>query len=389
MGRCVFLFILMAGNTVMAEDAQLQIRIDSSGAYLRVELENSLYRAVIRTNQGGACGIEHAIRDWVIKAADEDQVDNYIDACAQRGPLIRAEVVHDGPGRKTLRGEYENCPQGSGDNSAVIEYSIFPDSPVIRVDYLRYPNSWANTVDLGTPGGTRKGEFRFFGQREYAVQVRDIVGYPESYWNTYDGGEYRDDPLYGGPLNYKDHLIMAVGNPENGRGFGRVMPVFDQGERGGMRIVKLLFDRGFETFPRTGQGFAPSFTGYLFVFTEGLDEAARMGQRIVDGWVGEETSTVVESAGEATIPDGYELYPNSPNPFNGPTLIGYRIPQRLHVQLEILDELGQSVACLVDRIQEAGVHQITFHASGLTSGVYFCRLRTGGFTRTGKMTLVQ
>lgn len=266
----------------MAEDAHLQIRIDSSGSYPRVELENSIYRAVIRTNQGGACGVEHAIRDWVIKAADEDQVDNYIDACAQRGPLIRAEVVYDGPERKTLRGEYEDCPQGSGDNSAVIEYSIFAHSPVIRIDYLRYPSSWANTVDIGTPGGTRRGEFRFFGQREYAAQVRDIAAYPESYWNTYDGGEYRDDPPDGGPLNYESHVIMAVGNPENGRGFGRVMPVFERERQGGMRIIKLLFDRGFETFPRTGQEFAPPFTGFLFAFAEGLDEAVEMGQRIVD-----------------------------------------------------------------------------------------------------------
>jgi hypothetical protein len=75
---------------------------------------------------------------------------------------------------------------------------------------------------------------------------------------------------------------MAVGNPGNGRGFGRVMPVVESGS-GGARIVKLLFNRGFETFPRTGQGFALPFTGYLFVFTAGLDNAIQMGQRIAAG----------------------------------------------------------------------------------------------------------
>ena len=281
--------ILMMGNAGMAEDEQLRIRIDSSGTYLRVGLENSLFRAVMRTNRGGECGIEHAIRDWIIKDAGEDQVDNYIDACAQQGPLVQAEVVYDGAERKTLRAKYEGCSlrddnsgySRRGDNSAVSEYSIFPNSPVIRVDYLRYPDSWANTVDIGTPGGTQHGEFRFFGQPVFAAQVRDIIAYPESYWNTYDGGKYCDDPSDGGSLNYKGHLIMAVGNPENGRGFGRIMPVFVPGEQGGAQIVKLLYDRGFETFPRTGQGFAPPFTGFLFLFTEGLDEAIRMGQRII------------------------------------------------------------------------------------------------------------
>lgn len=240
--NCVWvaLLILMVGKVAIAEDAQLRIQIDSSDTYLRVELENSLYRAVIRTNNGGACGIEHAIRDWIIKTAGEDQVNNYIDACAQRGPLVRAEVVYDGPERKTLQAEYADCPQDGHNNSAVIEYSIFPNSPVVRVDYLRYPEKWANTVDLGTPGGTQMGVFRFFGQQAFAAQVRQIVPYPESYWNTYDGGQYRNDPLDGGPLNYNGHLIMAVGNPKNERGFGRIMPVFEQSNRGGTRIIKLL-----------------------------------------------------------------------------------------------------------------------------------------------------
>ena len=373
----------------MAEDAQLRIHIDSSAAYLRVELENSLFRAEMRTHRGGACGIEHAIRDWVIKAVSEDQVDRYIDACAHRGPLIRAEVVYDGTERKTLHAEYEDCPQGAGNNSAVIEYSIFPNSLMIRVAYLSYPGSWANTVDLGTPGGTHRGEFRFFGQQEYADQVRDITAYPESYWNKFDGGKYRDDPLDGGPLAYKGHLIMAVSNPENGRGFGRIMPVFDFRSQGGARIVKLLWNHGFETFPRTGQGFAPPFIGYLFLFTEGLDEAIRMGQRIVDGRIGEAASTAVASVDKGMIPDTCELYRNYPNPFNVQTLIRYRIPQRLSVQLELFDELGQRVASLVDQVQEAGIYQITFKAAGLASGFYFYRLRTGGFEKTEKMLFLQ
>jgi hypothetical protein len=82
-------------------------------------------------------------------------------------------------------------------------------------------------------------------------------------------------------------MIMAVGNPENGRGFGRVMPIFKRGERGGVRIVKLLsgqtFDgQGIETFPKTGQPYAPAFSGYLFVFQEGLDRAVEGGKALVD-----------------------------------------------------------------------------------------------------------
>ena len=107
----------------------------------------------------------------------------------------------------------------------------------------------------------------------------------------------------------------------------------------------------------------------------------RMGQRIVDGRIGAAAPTAVASVDKAMVPAGHELYRNDPNLFNDQTLISYRIPQRLSVQLELFDELGQRLASLVDQVQEAGTHQLTFNAAGLTSGVYCYRLRTGGFEK--------
>jgi len=152
---------------------------------------------------------------------------------------------------------------------------------------------------------------------------------------------------------------------------------------------KRVFNRGFETFPRTGQVFAPPFTGYLFLFTEGLDEAIRMGQRIVDGRIGETASTAVASVDEKMTPNGYELYRSYPNPFNNQTIFRYRIPQRLPVQLEVFDVLGQHIASLVNQVQDAGTYQVTFNADGLTSGIYFYRLRTGRFEKTEKLLFLQ
>ncbi|MBN1670160.1 MAG: fibronectin type III domain-containing protein [Kiritimatiellae bacterium] len=242
--------------------------------YPAVTLENSVYKAVIRTHDGGSQGVEHPIRDWIIKSAAEDQVDNYIDACAQRGPCTSASVSAETADSKTVRLLYTNAES---------EYTMFRDSPVIRVRYSTYPASWANTVDIGTPGGAGSGEYRFFGEADYERDVRGFALYPDSYWNTYDGGAYAGDPPAGGALNLNNHMIMAVGNPANGRGFGRVMPIFENNVRGGVRIVKLLSRRGFETFPRTGQSYAPAYTGYLYVFTNGLDHAVAMGQAILNG----------------------------------------------------------------------------------------------------------
>jgi hypothetical protein len=59
------------------------------------------------------------------------------------------------------------------------------------------------------------------------------------------------------------------------------------------------------------------------------------------------------------------------------------------VKLEVFDVLGKKVATLVNERQSAGTHNITFNASGLSSGVYFYRLQAGNFSSTQKMILIK
>ncbi len=39
--------------------------------------------------------------------------------------------------------------------------------------------------------------------------------------------------------------------------------------------------------------------------------------------------------------------------------------------------------------QEAGYHEVKFDATGLSSGVYYCRLTAGGFLETRRMLLIR
>lgn len=292
-GRLLACAALSVCPGARADDA-LSITIDDSGTWLQATLENSVYRARYGTNNGGPTGTEHAFKDWIIKSSDRDQVDSYIDACAQRGPARSMEIVRDDPGVKTLRVGYGV----STPDAYIVEYTIFGNSPVIKIDYLKY-GGWTNTVDRATPGGTRSGRYEFYGGDVYAQQVRDYDQgrHPNSYWNTYDGGRYANDPVDGGPLNYNHHMIMCVANPNNGEGYGRVMPIFANNVRGGIRIVKLMDWFGFETFPGCGQGYRPVFTGYIYVFTEGLDDAVAKGRKIVDG-----DMLIGETAGKVATP---------------------------------------------------------------------------------------
>ena len=94
------------------------------------------------------------------------------------------------------------------------------------------------------------------------------------------------------------------------------------------------------------------------------------------------------------FPTEFVLEQNYPNPFNPSTTIQYSIPTvQTHgyasVQLVVYDILGREVATLVNSEQMPGSYSVMFDASGLTSGLYFYKLSSGGFISTKKMILIK
>lgn len=103
------------------------------------------------------------------------------------------------------------------------------------------------------------------------------------------------------------------------------------------------------------------------------------------------TSTGVAS-GEA--PFRVSLSPNTPNPFNPSTTIGYALDEARPVRLAVYDQAGRLVNELVSGAGEPGRHSIVWDGrdgSGrdVGSGVYFYRLDAGPVTETRKMVLIR
>lgn len=76
------------------------------------------------------------------------------------------------------------------------------------------------------------------------------------------------------------------------------------------------------------------------------------------------------------VPAQFRLYQNHPNPFNPSTTIAFDLPKTSKVSLKIFNLLGQTVATLVDEIQQAGYKEVVWNPSAgsghvLASGVYF------------------
>lgn len=97
--------------------------------------------------------------------------------------------------------------------------------------------------------------------------------------------------------------------------------------------------------------------------------------------------TSVEKQDE--IPTSFSLSQNYPNPFNPTTNINFSIPVSGNVELDVYNSLGQKIESLINGYLESGSYKASFNASNYSSGIYFYRLKSNGFTQTKKMLLVK
>jgi hypothetical protein len=101
------------------------------------------------------------------------------------------------------------------------------------------------------------------------------------------------------------------------------------------------------------------------------------------------TPVVSVPEGNERIPLHFALEQNYPNPFNPATVIQVTIAERRLTNISVYDVLGRQVATLMNEVQGPGTYRVAFDASGLASGVYLCRLTSGPFVATRKMTVVR
>ena len=85
---------------------------------------------------------------------------------------------------------------------------------------------------------------------------------------------------------------------------------------------------------------------------------------------------------------------NFPNPFGSETTISYSIPVSSNVIIEIHDIQGKKIKTLVYEYQSSGDHLVNWNGKdnseqAVSSGVYFCRIKTGKSFSSKKMILMK
>lgn len=108
--------------------------------------------------------------------------------------------------------------------------------------------------------------------------------------------------------------------------------------------------------------------------------------------IGAVITTAVNDHG---LPGRFALHANVPNPFNPVTSVAYDVPAGGgDVHISIYDVAGRFVRELVHEHRPAGVFSVQWNGDDdrgqrVASGVYFYRMRAGGFAETRKMVLLK
>jgi hypothetical protein len=90
------------------------------------------------------------------------------------------------------------------------------------------------------------------------------------------------------------------------------------------------------------------------------------------------------------IPDAFKLHQNYPNPFNPSTKIFFDVPRVSNVKITVYNLLGEELAVLTNQIYTAGTHSVDFiPGEGLSSGVYFYKLKAEDISQTKKMLFIK
>lgn len=194
-------------------------------------------------------------------------------------------------------------------------------------------------------------------------------------WLVYgnnDGGLSPHDTVYDFEVD-----LTGIAGVNNNPGFG-------------FRVVSIFSPVAFNP-EEPDEEFAAN-TAYHRARTEGTGGNAYSGDgnwRLLNMAFWGDTITDTNIGPRQEIPASATLHQNYPNPFNPTTNISFELNEATQVRLDVFNIQGQRVATLVNGTLASGIHQATFDASFLSSGVYLYRLQTGQAAITRKMMLVK
>lgn len=154
-------------------------------------------------------------------------------------------------------------------------------------------------------------------------------------------------------------------------------------------VQKVLHTGGWQSWKGIPIERVPMVQGTSILRFEFDSETDKTGWLFSMNYIQLAKSTLVSNEEDNTSPKEFSLSQNYPNPFNPTTQIEFSTPASGPVKLRVFNSIGQTVETLVNENLTAGLHSISFNASGLSSGIYFYQLEFNGKVLSRKMALLK
>jgi len=291
-----------------------------------------------------------------------NQILERIDAKSTATVVFLARIINRNDGYSATTSNY------NVQLKALADTRIANGDLIIIVDQeaaLNYPSDLADAVHPNDAGYAKMAQCWFTTLSDYLGMLPiQLSRFTATYLNH---GEVR--------------LEWTTSTETNNYGF-EVQRSMSQGD--GYEVLLNSF------VPGGGTTLAPHSYSYTDATADAGTIYYRLKQLDLDGTV---HLTEAVKADPSTIgnspPKSFALLQNYPNPFNPSTTIRYGLRRKSTVQLSVYNTFGQQVALLAQGEREAGYHELKFDGSGLSSGVYFCRLQAGEYAAAGKLLLVK
>ncbi|MFZ1729090.1 MAG: exo-alpha-sialidase [Bacteroidota bacterium] len=90
-----------------------------------------------------------------------------------------------------------------------------------------------------------------------------------------------------------------------------------------------------------------------------------------------------------SLPSGYALSQNYPNPFSERSSVRFTLPRESKILITLHDMLGRRIATLAEGDWGVGEHVLRINGTTLPSGNYICRMQAGAVSLNRMLSLIQ
>lgn len=111
------------------------------------------------------------------------------------------------------------------------------------------------------------------------------------------------------------------------------------------------------------------------------------GEEVMNAWLAGEDNPIFNSARNMEVIDNnLSVYPN---PLSDQATISFELKKEANVNLRLYNISGQYIETVLHQSVSAGVHELPFNVSHLSSGIYFCQLETPGTVQVKRMIIMK